>query len=497
MILILATRLVTVCLLCQHGSHQLLLRPPANILEIAAKPLLPVLCLCVPTIPIHNPFFYMRLLQIRQDGGFSLIELVGKHIPRYAILSHTWGADDDEVTYSDFVGGTSESKAGYRKLMFCGRQAANDGLQLFWIDTCCIDKSSSAELSEAINSMYRWYQGATKCYVYLADVSTDDFTKDIQSFRKSRWFTRGWTLQELLAPNIVEFYSNGGDLLGDRQSLVHQITEVTDIPIEAFQGTPLSQFSVEARISWLGERETKREEDAAYCLLGIFDVHMPLLYGEGQKNAFIRLWEVIAKSFQHMQSDLSSPELFFQSSKASGVPLSVGTPVTNLDLVEQPTIPAFRGAYMDSGASLNFSIPNFEGNKLQHRLRPGEFRSLDGRKANHDDRKENKDAEATFKDILSGADVVNDENERGTSRLHNDAKSYDEMIVNKHEFAGKYAKSKNETSISKPLLDELGGAFGNQPMPQNVINLTYLLQRFIDLEVHINGTTSSLRCKPN
>src|SRR5436309_239132 len=125
----------------------------------------------------------MRLLKLNNTGEFSLTEFVGNNIPRYAILSHTWGADDEEVTFKDLGEGTAKSKAGYYKIRFCEEQAANDGLQYFWVDTCCIDKLSSAELSEAINSMFRWYRDAAKCYVYLSDVSIRDDDENDQVSR--------------------------------------------------------------------------------------------------------------------------------------------------------------------------------------------------------------------------------------------------------------------------------------------------------------------------
>jgi hypothetical protein len=163
-------------------------------------------------------------------------------------------------------------------------------------NTVCIDKSNNAELSEAIISMLRWYRNATKCYVHLADVSTngrDPTKRSFRSwepvFRKSRWFTRGWTLQELIAPPLVEFFSVGGKLLGDKKSLERQVHEVTGIAVQALQGSALSGFSVTERLSWAESRETKREEDKAYSLLGMFNVHMPPLYGEGIENAFRRL----------------------------------------------------------------------------------------------------------------------------------------------------------------------------------------------------------------
>jgi Heterokaryon incompatibility protein (HET) len=148
-------------------------------------------------------------------------------IPRYAILSHTWGADR-----SDMMDGTGTSKPGYwNKIQFCGEQVERDDLQYFWIDACCIDKASSAEVEEAINSMFCWYRNAAICYVYLADVSRlalDADGKPSQllwesSFRKSRWFTRGWTLQELVAPASVELFSKEGEQLGNKRSLERHI----------------------------------------------------------------------------------------------------------------------------------------------------------------------------------------------------------------------------------------------------------------------------------
>ena len=241
----------------------------------------------------------MRLLELKDGGEFGLVEFFSPEIPRYAILSHTWGTDGEEVTFKDIRKGTGKSKAGYQKIHFCGKQAAADGLQYFWVDTCCIDKSSSAELSEAINSMFRWYHDAHKCYVYLSDVSISSSIENDQlsqqtsrwepTFRKSRWFTRGWTLQELIAPASVEFFSVEGERLGDKKSLGRQIYEITGIALQALQGCPLSYFSVNERMSWATRRETKREEDAVYSLLGVFDIHMPLIYGEGRKKALIRL----------------------------------------------------------------------------------------------------------------------------------------------------------------------------------------------------------------
>jgi hypothetical protein len=214
--------------------------------------------------------------------------------PPYAILSHTWG--EEEVTYNDILEGGGKDKPGWDKIRFCAQQAKRDGLDYFWVDTCCIDKSNNTELSRAINSMFCWYQNAARCYVYLLDVKYSTSTNDRESLRRwqpalrqSKWFTRGWTLQDLLAPASVAFYSKKGELLGDKQSLKDIIHEITGIPIQALQGTPLPDFSVTERFSWAANRQTAREEDAVYCLLGIMGVFMPLIYGEGRERAMRRL----------------------------------------------------------------------------------------------------------------------------------------------------------------------------------------------------------------
>lgn len=248
----------------------------------------------------------MRLLQHQEDGGLGLTKELVDNIPPYAILSHTWGDDDQEVTFQDIQHKTGKHKGGYRKLTFCSEQAASDGLQYFWIDTCCIDKSNSTELSEAINSMFRWYQNAAACYAYLSDVSIDVGEQKEEppgvswnaTFRKSRWFTRGWTLQELIAPPSITFFSVDGQCLGDKKSLETLLHEVTCISVNALRGAPLSNFSVDERLSWMMVRVTKRAEDRAYSLFGIFDVHLPLIYGEGEKKALNRLLEEIDKGSQ-------------------------------------------------------------------------------------------------------------------------------------------------------------------------------------------------------
>jgi hypothetical protein len=242
----------------------------------------------------------MRLLYTSDDGRLGWTDdLVGDQIPPYAILSHTWEGQEvaykDLQNYKDTEDVDAGLKGGYRKIFFCAAQAKRDGLDHFWVDTCCIDKANNTELSEAINSMFRWYQKATKCYVYLSDVENDTLDGEGESaFKQSRWFTRGWTLQELLAPNSVEFFSSKKVRLGDKESLKDILHEITKVPVQALLGSRLSEYSVSERFSWAEDRHTTREEDRAYCLLGVFDVHLPLIYGERKENALDRLRDAVA-----------------------------------------------------------------------------------------------------------------------------------------------------------------------------------------------------------
>ncbi|KAI0975637.1 heterokaryon incompatibility protein-domain-containing protein [Xylaria arbuscula] len=230
----------------------------------------------------------MRLLNVHT---FVISEFYGNQIPRYAILSHTW--DEEEVTLQDMIEGKAPSRRGYQKIALCCEQARCDGLPYAWIDTCCIDKRSSAELSEAVNSMYRWYENATLCYAYLADVD-DEESDSTASFKSSRYWTRGWTLQELIAPNIVIFFSSRWTRIGSRHDLRQAVSEATSIPREVLRFRVTSHYSVSQKMSWASRRRTTRIEDEAYCLLGLFGVTMPLLYGEGRR-AFRRLQEEIIK----------------------------------------------------------------------------------------------------------------------------------------------------------------------------------------------------------
>ncbi|KAL8920471.1 MAG: hypothetical protein Q9208_006220 [Pyrenodesmia sp. 3 TL-2023] len=229
----------------------------------------------------------------------KLKDFIANEVPQYAILSHTW--DAEEVSFQDIDKAESKALKGYKKIERCCALAWSKGFDYAWIDTCCIDKKSSAELSEAINSMYNWYAKSGVCFVYLSDfniISREELNDSevTLQFRRSRWFTRGWCLQELLAPNRMEFYTSNWGFIDNKSGLRFQLSVATGIPIRFIQdGELIAEASVAARMSWASTRETTRLEDEAYSLMGIFDVNMPLLYGEGRK-AFLRLQHEIARS---------------------------------------------------------------------------------------------------------------------------------------------------------------------------------------------------------
>lgn len=240
----------------------------------------------------------MRLIHasslIEHPNSLAFKDFASSQLPLYAILSHTWG--DDEVVWADVQSGTAAQKLSFAKVRYSCIQTIKDGLSWVWIDSCCIDKSSSAELSEAINSMYEWYQRAEICYAHLEGVSsTADANSTTGEFAACRWFTRGWTLQELLAPTELAFYSEDWVKIGDKAALCRPLSVITGIDEEILTGArSLESASVAKRMSWASHRITTRPEDIAYCLMGIFSVNMPMLYGEGQR-AFLRLQEEIMK----------------------------------------------------------------------------------------------------------------------------------------------------------------------------------------------------------
>lgn len=258
----------------------------------------------------------MRLIDVET---LELKEFVDDNIPPYAILSHTWG--QEEVSFQDLcwlndyeyqrLAPTSlpallsrtqrwrRNKAtaiyrrvGFEKIVQSARLAEEKRLRYVWVDTCCIDKSSSSELSEAVNSMFHWYKKSTVCFVFLSDVRSR--ARRRRFFENSRWFTRGWTLQELIAPRELLFYDKYWVFIGSRTSLTTKIQEMTGIPIEDLEERPLDSFALAVRLGWARKRNTSRKEDMAYCLMGIFSINMPLIYGEGA-NAFIRLQQEIIR----------------------------------------------------------------------------------------------------------------------------------------------------------------------------------------------------------
>jgi hypothetical protein len=284
----------------------------------------------------------MRLLNIET---MRMEEFFDETVASYAILSHRWGQEEVSLqewnrvreieakmqTITTHVAfgaprhkndyyheslreqyhelreerAAVKRKTGYSKIVSCVRVVRNQKIRrgeevhscgFVWIDTCCIDKTNNAELSEAINSMFRWYHNALVCLVYLADVPTNLGQDEMESkVRKSNWFERGWTLQELLAPQIVLFFDRGWEFLFDKEQECVLIENITRINREILCGLEtLSEACTAKKMSWAASRTTTRKEDLAYCLLGIFDVNMPLLYGEGDK-AFMRLQEEITR----------------------------------------------------------------------------------------------------------------------------------------------------------------------------------------------------------
>lgn len=238
----------------------------------------------------------MRLIHTHT---FELLEFLGGNIPDYAILSHTW--EDGEVTLQDWKDPeTAGKKRGFFKIEMACEQARKDGTNFLWVDTNCIDKTSSAELSEAINSMFSWYRQATICYAYLVDVGPRPYPSLTlphygEQLDNSRWFTRGWTLQELLAPSRMVFYSYDWSRIGTREELAQAISKTTRIDKAYIRGQGIQYASIAQKMSWISRRITTRVEDMAYCMLGIFDISMPLLYGEGSR-AFTRLQEEIIRT---------------------------------------------------------------------------------------------------------------------------------------------------------------------------------------------------------
>ncbi|KAI1862734.1 hypothetical protein JX265_007172 [Neoarthrinium moseri] len=250
----------------------------------------------------------MRLLNTRTG---EIREFYSEDAPKkYAVLSHRWGHPRQEVSYQEWEHRSSRievrSRQGFQKIEKCcklvnseqeGEKDENSKVEWVWIDTCCIDKNSSQELSEAINSMFRWYEESSVCYVHLDDYAKD--TLDLHALRECKWFLRGWTLQELIAPRDVKIYNKDWSYLGAKSDteMCKAISEITSIDESILlHKVSHGSASIAKRMSWASKRVTTRTEDTAYCLLGLFDINLPLLYGEGPK-AFKRLQEEIMKTY--------------------------------------------------------------------------------------------------------------------------------------------------------------------------------------------------------
>ncbi|KAG0699402.1 heterokaryon incompatibility protein-domain-containing protein [Suillus ampliporus] len=252
----------------------------------------------------------MRLLHTKK----LTLETPGADVP-YAILSHRWLEDSEEVSFQDLQykpvspsGGSHDNhnhaptfpsnvlaKKGFKKLQGACEQAYRGGLEYIWIDTCCIDKTNSTELSEAINSMHAWYQDSAVCYVYLHDIDNEAVKTDIKTaLENASWFYRGWTLQELIAPHNVLFFTKDWSKIGTKATLASTLHEITHIRQEVLLGRSYTS-SIAEKMSWAAGRQTQRIEDRAYSLMGLFGIHMPIIYGEGEK-AFRRLQLEIMKS---------------------------------------------------------------------------------------------------------------------------------------------------------------------------------------------------------
>lgn len=330
----------------------------------------------------------MRLLHAK---SLEFAEFFDTQIPPYAILSHRWG--EKEVSFQQMRKNRAEEGPGLSKILgFCAL-ASRKGYEWVWIDTCCIDKKSSAELSEAINSMFQWYAKATECLVYLSDVSLDGQDASdkefIARFSASKWFSRGWTVQELLAPAQLTFYDANWEEIGDRGDLAFEIAAVTGIRAR-YLGMRGRDFiwkaSVATRMSWVSRRQTSRSEDIAYCMLGLFDVNMPLLYGEGGVKAFLRLqMEIISKwedetifawtSNQEVDpadnfSGLlaSEPRLFANSEDCSPAPFRNQSALrywmTNRGLAFQIPSPEQSAEAADSSVFINLCVKRSQDNQL-------------------------------------------------------------------------------------------------------------------------------------
>jgi hypothetical protein len=219
--------------------------------------------------------------------------------PPYAILSHRWiyqGGQSEEVTYQEFqnLDNIVMQKSGYAKIKATCYQAWRDGLQYVWVDTCCIKQGDHDDVARNIRSMFAYYRNSCICYVYLADVSTQDDAWRESQFPNSEWFKRGWTLQELLAPRDVAFFDREWNAIGSKLDFKDDIAQITTIPPDIISGKQaLSKIHPLSRMAWRSGRQTTRPQDLAYCLAGLLGVSIDPDYTETFEQAMIRLWAAV------------------------------------------------------------------------------------------------------------------------------------------------------------------------------------------------------------
>lgn len=302
------------------------------------------------------------------------VELSDQHGRPYWILSHTWGGE--EVTFQDMQDlALAKRKRGFGKIQATCRLALQHGISHVWIDTCCIDKSSSAELTESINSMFYWYQRAERCIAFLEDLAPGTHTASEAELRPCRWFTRGWTLQELIAPRDVEFYDGGWNPRGTKRELIEVLRAITNIGRSVLRDpSSLHAVSVARRMSWAANRQTSRIEDKAYCLLGIFDVNLPLIYGERTK-AFIRLQQAIALSSNDMSlfawlGDQNGPYYTDEYSGLFSQDPSQFSVCTRVTPVDDRLLPAVSWAFTNAGIEMTTALDCVTNSRHMVILRP-------------------------------------------------------------------------------------------------------------------------------
>ena len=262
---------------------------------------------------------------------------------RYAILSHRWIQDGEggEISLTTLnateLSDASLQTPSLNKLRGACAKAKEQGLTWIWIDTCCIDQTSSSELAKAINSMFRLYRQSAVCYIYLHDVVASaseeepfrKFThKRVKSSKYAEWFERGWTLQELVASKNAQFYDKNWGYLGTKDSLAHDVRTLTGIDEDYLRGVKdIRTASIATKMSWMANRVTKEPEDRAYSMMGIFDVNLSLCYGEGGSRAFMRLQRELLEKFT-VRTDES---IFAWTTPTAGLPYSVPKGEWNAD----------------------------------------------------------------------------------------------------------------------------------------------------------------------